>query len=262
MAFTLATAVTALHAAAPLDALLARVGSHVAGLREQLNVVICDEKYRQEASNVRQRVGRLIHAEILFVWIPDERSWLTVRNIRDVNNVAMPESANRIEAILSDPGTDVVTRLLKLQREGARYDIGGVERTTSNPMMALQYLAPGIQNHFQFTDRGQEQIGRAPARKIAFTERKPLGVILFNETPVAVSGEFFARDDASGVAVARTVLRVAKPGNAIITVDFEPNAKVGAWVPVHMQERYRDGTICYSDYSNYRRFETAGRLVP
>ena len=261
LVFTLAAA-AATAALAPPGALLQRLGARVATLQDQLNVVIADETYRQEAQNHSQRVGRLIRAEILFMWVPEQRTWLTVRNIRDVNGRAIPDSANRIEAILAAPGTDLVARLVKLQREGARFDIGSFARTTSNPMLAVQYLAAGIQTHFNFDDRGTEKISGTAARRITFTERAPIGVMLVNEKPAAVSGEFDVLEDDDSVAVARSVLRVAAPGNAIISVDFERNAKIGAWVPVHMQERYRDNTVCYSDYSNFRRFETAGRLVP
>ena len=50
-----------------------------------------------------------------------------------------------------------------------------------------------------------------------------------------------------------------------ISVVFGPDAGVGAWVPIDMRERYDnawgDVTTGHANYTNYRRFRTAGRLI-
>jgi hypothetical protein len=49
---------------------------------------------------------------------------------------------------------------------------------------------------------------------------------------------------------------------AKVIVDFQRDPKLNLWVPKRMEETYGNAVHCSSDYSNYRHFETSGRIVP
>ena len=57
--------------------------------------------------------------------------------------------------------------------------------------------------------------------------------------------------------------------SASIEVDYQPDMKLDMWVPGRMHETYlemRASTVtdsigCEATYSNFRRFETSGRMV-
>jgi hypothetical protein len=73
------------------------------------------------------------------------------------------------------------------------------------------------------------------------------------------------RHDGDGTLV-RTNLKLTTPTlmDVSITVDFQRDLKLELWVPSRMEERYDDSgesTTCSARYSNFRRFETSGRLV-
>ena len=55
--------------------------------------------------------------------------------------------------------------------------------------------------------------------------------------------------------------------DASLIVDYQHDPKLAMWVPSRMQEEYvvrgsaYDRIDCVATYSNFRRFETFGRLV-
>jgi hypothetical protein len=75
-------------------------------------------------------------------------------------------------------------------------------------------------------------------------------------------------DPAEGV-VLRTSLRVTRPTGrgtlASVTVDFQKEPNLDAWVPALMSEEYNSGTgqitTARTSYTNFRRFDTSVRIV-
>jgi hypothetical protein len=151
-----------------------------------------------------------------------------------------------------------------LQDEDARFDIGQLFRTTSDPTLAIQFVTRGTRDRFTFMDAGLEQIRGSTVRKIGFAEREPPTVVQVNRQDALASGVFWVRE-ADGVIV-RTALQVANGGTtASVTVDFERDSKLDLWVPSRMEEKYEErfgaSIKGVATYSNYRRFETSARLV-
>jgi hypothetical protein len=51
-------------------------------------------------------------------------------------------------------------------------------------------------------------------------------------------------------------------------VEYGPNARLDMWMPMRMSESYVERTgnveeriVCTATYSDFRRFETSGRLI-
>ena len=92
---------------------------------------------------------------------------------------------------------------------------------------------------------------------------------------------WIGRADGSVVRTSLTVRDAATNTTAVLDVDYRLDAKLGLKVPVRMSETYEQQVIlnvaprgspqnlsarrerieCVATYSNYRRFETSGRLV-
>jgi hypothetical protein len=82
---------------------------------------------------------------------------------------------------------------------------------------------------------------------------------------------------ASSGIVLRTRLDLANPEtnlSASVTVSYAADRKIGGWLPIRMDEHYSeaprnayhedvitDQIVCQTTYSNYRRFETAARII-
>ena len=114
-----------------LTDLLAHVGRYVRGFQVDFATVIGDETYRQR---VHLRGGsdqtftdeRTMLSEMLFLWVPEDRAWLTVRNVLRVDGDPVPDSRGRLERTLADPAPGIVRRIRRLRDENARFNIGRI----------------------------------------------------------------------------------------------------------------------------------------
>jgi hypothetical protein len=268
-----------------LEQLLARVAQYVTRFQDDFAIVISDEQYdqrdvlREESGRLRSRAQRRIRSETVFAWLLEQQSWLIARKVLSVDGVRVPDSKERLDAALSESEPDRATRLRRLRDEGARYNIGRIYRNFNDPTFVLQLLAPGVQPRFVFTMLGVEK----DAWKVAFAERELPTVIQTPTANLLSNGTvWIGRADAT---VLRTSLVIKDPSTnteAEISVDYKFDVRLGIGVPIRMAEVYVQTVIrnvapagspqrlitaserieCVATYSNYRRFETSGRLVP
>ena len=269
-----------------LDQLLDRVAQYVTRFQDDFAIVISDEQYQQkavvqtESGQIRSRAQRRIRSETVFAWLLEQQSWLTARKVLSVDGTPVPDSKERLDAVLGETGSARSARLQRLRDEGARFNIGRIYRNFNDPTFVLQFLTPAFQSRFAFTMLGVEKA----SWKIAFSERTAPTVV---QTPTSKnllsSGiVWIGRADAT---VVRTELLVKDPSahtTADISVDYRFDPRLGIGVPVRMAELYTQSAIsniapagsparlittwerieCDARYSNYRRFETSGRVVP
>ncbi len=268
-----------------LDQLLERVAQYVTRFQEDFAIVISDEQYdqrdvvREESGRVRSRLQRRIRSETVFAWLLEQQAWLTARKVLSVDGARVSDSKERLDAALGEGGPDRTTRLRRLRDEGARFNIGRIYRNFNDPTFVLQLLAPGVQPRFVFTLLGVEK----DAWKVAFAERTLPTVVQTPTANLLSNGTvWIGRADAT---VVRTDLVIKDPSTnteADISVNYRFDARLGIAVPFRMAEVYVQTVIrnvapagspqrlltmterieCVATYSNYRRFETSGRLVP
>ena len=252
------------------QALLERVGRYVQDLQQNLAVVISDETYHQDVyrafSPGRGRIHtatRTIRSEMLFMWLAQEDRTLSIRNVLSVDGRPIADSKGRLDRALALPGFDYVARLRALKAESARYDIGHIWRTTGEPDVVLRFLLPINQSHFLFTPDGVERVGGELVTKLRFTEQLRPTAIDFNGEDVVSRGAIWVRP-ADGTIV-RTHLTLRTPLEVAVTVEFRRDPKLAVWAPVSMAEHYTNenggSTVCAATYTNYRRFETSGRVI-
>jgi hypothetical protein len=165
----------------------------------------------------------------------------------------------------------MVSRIRRLRDENARFNIGGIHHNFSDPALALQFVDPSVQPRFNFTRRGRQIINGLVTWPIAFSERAAPTMITVDGRNALSTGMIWVT--SSGIVI-RTRLELADPASHFrlgMGVSYGRDAKLGAWVPVRMEEAYsqsRNGgavneeIACSATYSNYRRFETSARIVP
>lgn len=250
------------------ETLLARAAQYSERFQAGFLIVIGEEHYRQRLSGSRYVAGRerSTRAEMLFMWLPEERRWMTVRQVQEVDGRAV--TGETLSQLLTDR-----ERLARLRAESARYNLGRLlYRDFNSPTLVVELLHPAMQPRFRFTEKGRERINGIETRRVQFKEvSRPtiiqqLGADLFSE------GTVWLRDTDG--AVVRSDLRVAIPlryTHASMTVDFTRDDRLDVWVPSRMKESYQaldlNGTLAErvdteATYRNFRRFETSGRVVP
>ena len=276
----LALAVDSARAETPrLAVVLARAGAYVLQFEERFAFVISDERYAQHAMGraYLAPVDRSMVSEMLFLWLADARSWLAVRNVLSVDGQAIGDSARRLDRLLASTAPIGITRLRQLASESARYNLGHIGRTFNDPLLAVRFLEPDSQRRFKLTLQGEEMVDGVRVSKIAFDEKASPTVIQDNGRDRPARGMIWIAEDG---AIVRTRLEVGdrlRGYTTSIVVDYQRDPKLEMLVPMTMHEKYMQimntytigplGPVgeridCEATYSNFRRFETAARIVP
>ena len=262
-----------------LTDLLVHTGRYVRGFQVDFATVISDETYRQRV-RLHETVGgsnetftddRTMLSEMLFLWVPEDRGWVTVRSVLRVDGEPVPDSRGRLERTLTDPAPGMLSRIRRLRDGNARFNIGRIHHNFSDPALPLQFLDPSAQPRFDFKLRGREIINGTVTWQIAFSERAAPAMITVDGRHALSTGMIWVT--SSGIVV-RTRLALTDPASRLhlgMVVSYGRNAKLGSWVPIRMEETYsqtrNDGATneeitCSATYSNFRRFETSARIVP
>jgi len=277
-------AIVALAAAVPpptpaIDGLLDRASAYVGRFEREFAQVISDEDYRQRVSGAmyRRAETRRTQAEMLFLWMEAQHDWLTVRNVRVIDGKPIPNSENKLMSALAPTTEAPLAQLRRLRDESARFNIGHTFRNVNYPTMAIHVLEEKYRPRFGFAIEERERIDGIEAWRVAYHEE---------QTPTLIQSErgqnLFARGrlwiaDADG-RILRTTLEVEISANDTTmstTVDYRRDAKLAMWVPGRMHELIEQRAAvpaqgrailserieCTAEYTNYRRFETSGRII-
>lgn len=272
----------------PPLSILERVGAYVRRFETEFAIIISDEAYEQKdvltdaRGSVRSRSQRTLRSETLFAWLPEQQSWLTARNVLAVDGTAIPDSKARLDSALAADSPDSRARLRLLRDEGARFNIGRIYRNFNDPTLVLQFLDPVFQPRFAFTMLAAERVNGIAVWKVAFAERSTPTLIQTPNLDLASTGTvWIGQADGAVVRTNLIVKDVATNTTAVLQVDYRLDQKLGLNVPARMSETYeqqallnvaprgsppvlasrRERIECVATYSNYRRFETSGRLV-
>jgi len=258
-----------------LNELLGAVGQEVRRFERDFTLLVSDEDYRQPAEGrafVDRPQHRRTRAEMLFVWLPGERVWLTVRNVLNVDGRDVAQSQSRLRDAIGEPGEERLARLRRLVDDSARFNVGRTFRNFNYPTLVLGFLDPAVQPRFAFSLVGRERVRGTDTWKINYLERQTPTVIQGDGTDRIARGSVWlaVRDNA----IVKTRLDLRIPGgesNAVasVDVDYGRDTRLEMWVPSKMVETYTEMRASSvqeniggeATYSNFRRFETSGRVV-
>jgi len=251
----------------PLEPLLTRAGGYVDALEESYARLVGAEDYQQTVRAAGGRVqSRHLQSEVFFVRIDESSAWMMVRSISKVDGRAVPGSQDRIIAALADAPARRTARLRALADEGARFNIGRLQRNFSDPLLAVTFLDRMRRPRFAFVEAGENAASDGRIRRLQFDEHGRPTIIRNgrNGESIPATGTVDVADDGR---IVRTELQVEVDDRttAGIRVSFEVDPKLGMAVPAMMEEDYAAGGAvisCKAVYSDFRRFETAARIVP
>lgn len=272
---------------ASLDDTLRRIAQYVQTFERDFAIVISDEHYEQKEvlrfdPGRSTSLVRTLGSEMLFAWVPERQSWLTVRNVLMVDGASVPDSQGRLDAAFALPEPARLGRLRRLRDEGARFNVGRIYRNFNDPTLVLQFLDAENQSRFAFTVVGAEKANGLDAWKLSFVERSTPTLLQTNTGDLLSSGlVWVARSDGTVARTKLTLKDAIANTTADLLVDYGRNSKVGMVVPIRMAETYVQQRVanlaasgmpprfgvtterieCVARYSNFRRFETTGRVV-
>ena len=201
--------------------------------------------------------------------LPDGQAWFGFRDVTRVDGRDVSSQGRPMAQLLSERTASAYEEALAIMRENAKYNIGDVYRTINLPLQALDLLHPQYRTRFDFKAAGRERVGGQEAAIVAFQERSTPTTLVSD----GFGGELLARgrvwiEPTSG-AVLRTELsfngsaaRYLK--ESAIRVDYQRDPKLQVLLPSEMEETYGleiEVLHGVATYRNYRRFETAARMI-
>lgn len=259
------------------DAVLRTASAYVEHFERTFSSVRWHERYEQEvrvaqifgtsrARTSRTVAHRVIESEMMMLWLAGDRTWLTVRDVASIDGRPIAAAERRLPALLAGP-TITVPALRDLARENGRPNIGDIARTFNEPTLALLFLDARYRPRFSFSRTAEHSVDGRRVADYAFEERTRPTVVRAGARDLPARGE--VRIDVSTGRVLETTLELADgvarlQGRMVVT--YGPSARFDVLVPEVMRETYRSsrGETVTTEalYSNFRRFETSGRLVP
>ena len=257
-----------------LTEVLARATDYVSELSDQLTGIVAEERYEQRStsglgafrSDTYER--RTLRSDYLLVRPEGSERYYGFRDVFEVNGRPVRDREDRLTQLFLDPSVSANGQIQGILTESARYNIGDVERNVNTPTLALLFLRPRYKPRFEFervTDTsprlgldGPEEA--ADVWVVEFKEAWPTTVIRgLDGANLPAQGRFWIESATGRVLVSELIFEAAAM-DAIITVRYEANEKMGHLVPVEMREGYDnhrmgshvDGT---ATYVRFRRFQ-------
>lgn len=288
----LAAALLAASAAAQtrsprLSEVMKRVGSYVESYGRQMSVIVGTERYVQWSEGPKAEavpVTRQLVSEFALMRVEDD--WIGFRDVHEVDGKPVGERQDRLRSLFLDSPANALAQLRRIADESARYNIGRVQRNINTPTMALTFVQGSHQARSKFRKENEGLLNTQSVWVIAYEEKQvPTIVRAPGGESRPATGTIWV-DPAEG-RVFRThveiVTELKQAGRRVrstssVTVDYGYDDRLGLLVPREMRESYVAPSVsgnadsssgreeltrigCRATYSDYRRFETSGRVV-
>ena len=266
-ACALAAASAVLHAQSEVGTLVDRAAAYVEQFQRRFGTMVTEERYEQSIQEAiaigarsRPQMERVVLvSDFLLVQVPGE-GWMPFRDVFERNGQKLRDREDRLARLfLNGSSRSSFEQARQIMLEGARYNIGTIERTINLPTLPMVYLTEAHRGRFQFelVKRDSDDGTLVQFREV----RGPTYISTRNGRDMPSTGRFWL-DEASG-AIRRTELDVEDSTvEAHIKVAYRLDAGLGVWVPVRMEERYRDrGSTSevrgVATYSRFRKFQVS-----
>jgi hypothetical protein len=223
----------------PLDELLSRASSYVAEYERAFSTIVSEERYAQRMSGTGVKETRQLRSDLILMSVGDP-GWLIFRDVYEVDGRAVRDRDDRVLNLLLKPPPDAFEQTRRIAEEGARFNIGPMQRTINTPTVALMFLRRELLPRSEFRIAGRAAERGVDAVVLRFRERG-LPRIVTTRDDAAARGRFWI-DPATG-RVLKSELELDSAGmQAFIVVTYAPEPKLDLWVPTLMVERYRTET--------------------
>ena len=264
-----------------LETVLSRASEYVHSYERALGMMIAREEYvqrvpMQSAPTVvlggdgwgrfpplEYQTRRLVSDFLMVRLASAGDRWVGFRSVLEVNGSAVRDRQERLHAVLGDSVATVVERWRTLAQESARYNIGGVARSTNVPTFPLLVLRDEHRSRFEFERIDDARVEGVRVWVIRYRETTgPTIITDLRGRDVFTHGRLWI-DPVDGVLV-RTEMLTGDDDSELrseITVRYRPDDELGLWLPRDMKERYesRDGRAfeATAEYSNFQQFNVS-----
>ena len=259
------------RAQTPSD-LVARASAYVSDFYKSFGSIVAEERYEQTLRRVGvsntttvQRGGggptaTTLVSDFLLVQVPG-KGWIPFRDVFERDGKPLRDREERLAKIFLSGSRESFAQARAIMDEGARYNIGNVQRNINVPTLALAFLVDDQRPYFSFkvsTDASRAKDDEGTVIEFKETGR-PTFIKTTNNRDLPANGRLWV-DEQTGT-VRKTELHAVDTGvEAHITVTYQFDAGLGLWAPARMEERYRRSRDSVevrgeATYSRFRRFQ-------
>jgi hypothetical protein len=259
-------------AAADVSALVERAVTYVERFQENFGSVVSEERYEQRLrripiagnTSVQPRGGggpqeTTLVSDFLLVEVKGE-GWLPFRDVFERDGKPVRDREARLATIFLKGGRNAFEQAQAVMNEGARYNIGNINRNINTPTLTLAFLTERHRGRFEFKLGKRDDA--EPGVVIEFRETgRPTFVATTGGRDLPVRGRFLI-SEADGTVLRSELDAIDTGVEAHITVTYQKDEGIGLFVPARMEERYRrprDPMEVYgvATYSRFRRFQVS-----
>ena len=260
---------------AELQLAMARLVDYVGVYERKYSGLVAEEEYRQSSR------GNKVRLRSDYLLVKPERSpvWVSFRDVYEVDGVAIRDRDDRLRRLFLEPGEDIWRQLQAISDEGARYNLGIVERNINVPLFLLRFLEAENRPRFSFRLAGKRKVAGVEAWRIEFEERVFPTIIVDTQGNDVDAKGWFHVEEVTG-AIVEAALKIEEHGSTgEILVSFRHDPALGMWVPAEMRETYRtmmqrslaglprlepiiEGTAVYSKFRRFQVKTEVGNVIP
>ena len=244
-----------------LEDVSARVDRYLSAYANELANVVAEETYRQRALGAPGLpLIRILRSDYAITFVNGEG--FGYRDTFEVDGQPVRGRDQRLQRMLESGGRQQAKQITELN---ARYNLANERfaRSVNVPTMALELLQPKYRNRFNVRRIGSASLGDRLGWVLEFRERARPTII---RTPKGKNqpSRIEALVDPDSGEIRRTTISWENTTGSIV-VEYGPAEGISVLVPITMLERF---TITVGDevnsdatYTNYRTFQTSGRLI-
>lgn len=272
-----ALAITLLAQAPTAQELRTRLSAYLAEYEPKLSELIADELMIQQNVRGSRSAGggigppefRTIRSEVAFIALPGDVGWMGFRRVTKVGSKFVDDGLGPLTAGLTAGTQDDFARARAMLAESARFNLGS-PRTINLPNLPLELLHPRHASRFSVRVAGKEHIRGKNTTKLVFVEDiAPTIIRALDGSQMRSIISAFVEPASGRLWRADVITRDPAQGDFafdhVVSVEFQNNQKLEMLVPVLMHEEFFAGANRRgwgdATYSNYRRFQTAARIV-
>jgi len=262
-----------------VSVLVERAGAYVESFQQKFGSVVSEERYEQKLRRIPNPTNTTLQvrggggpqettlvSDFLLVEVQGE-GWLPFRDVFERDGKPVRDREERLAKIFLKGGRNAFDQARAVMDEGARYNIGNINRNINTPTLPLAFLTARHRGRFEFKLGKRDETD--PGVEIEFRETaRPTFVATTGGRDLPVRGRFWINE--SDGTVLRTELDAVDTGvEAHITVTYGKDDGIGLFAPARMEERYRRPrdpmeVQGVATYSRFRRFQvsTTEELAP
>ena len=194
-------------------------------------------------------------SDFLLVKLKDSGEWQVFRDVFDVNGEPVRDRDERLTKLFLNPTRSVLDDANAIALEGARYNLGGAERTINNPLLVLAFLQAAYQPRFRFSLNTSDKDAGPGIWVLEYKEQsRPTLIRERSNSDVVAKGRIWIESESGRVV--KTELAVNELDNIVTLFRFDERFQIA--VPVEMREESWTDTesiVGVASYSRFRRFD-------